>query len=637
MLNSIMHSKFYHKYRSLMLLCVDMTIVIISFVLAYLLKIDFDFNQFNNGIKAKLWIVTIFVILDFLFFFWIYRIPKSLWTYISAKEIFSIVKAVFFACMLLEIFVTLTYREVEIFTAIIIAGIIIIILMLGGRVIYRAIREYEYQRSGLGGEKMRNALIIGAGDSGYILLKGITKHKYYHANPVAFLDDAREGSVVSGLPVIGTLDYLSHAVPKYDIGIVFIAIPSLDVSRKRYIIDQLKHYGCEIKIMRRSVDLVDKDEDHIMSKIKDISIEDLLGRGEVSLEQDEIREYIAGKTILVTGAGGTIGGQLCREIFRFRPKMLYLLDINENGLYMLEQDFMRLKRQDPMYDDIEIVSEVLSIRDVMALDHFIGKVKPDVVYHAAAHKHVPLMETRPMEAVKNNIIGTRNLIDLSIKHGVDRLIMISTDKAVNPTTAMGATKRMTELILQSRRANGHTKLAAVRFGNVLGSNGSVIPIFKKQIEAGGPVTVTSKQIVRYFMTVPEAAKLVLQAGYYADGGEIFVLDMGEPVRILNLAENMISLSGYRPYQDIDIIEIGLRPGEKMFEELSWGDEDTEKTKNNLIFKNHVHYVDKVKLDHVIDELECMANSDIDPKAMKKAIMLSISIDYSLHPEHTKRI
>ncbi|MDO5696046.1 MAG: nucleoside-diphosphate sugar epimerase/dehydratase [Eubacteriales bacterium] len=632
MLKKIMHSQFYRKYRSLILLCLDMVIVMVSFVLAYMLKINFDMSEFDNGIKPRLWGVTAFVIADFLFFFWVYKIPKSLWTYISAKEIFSIVKAVFFACLTLEIFVTLTYREAQILTAVVIAGVIIIVLMLGGRVIYRALREYEYQRSGVPGGRLRNALIIGAGDSGYILLKGITKHKYYQARPVGFLDDARAGSIVSGIPVLGTIEDLALYVAKLDIGIVFIAIPSLTVSRKRYIIDSLKHFNCEVKVMRRSVDLVDEDEDSITSKIKDISIEDLLGRGEVELEQDEISEYIRGKTVLVTGAGGTIGGQLSREIFKFHPKTLYLLDVNENGLYMLEQDFMRKKRQEKGYDDIAVISEVLSIRDYKAMDLFMRETKPDVVYHAAAHKHVPLMETRPMEAVKNNVIGTRNLIDISIEHEVERLIMISTDKAVNPTTAMGATKRMTELLLQSRRNNGKTKLAAVRFGNVLGSNGSVIPIFKRQIETGGPVTVTSKEIVRYFMTVPEAAQLVLQAGYYADKGEIFVLDMGEPVRILSLAENMISLSGYRPYKDIDIIEVGLRPGEKMYEELSWSDEDTEKTKNNLIFKNHIHYVDKEKLDCVIDELEMMANSDIDRKTMKEAIMMGVSVDYSFVTE-----
>lgn len=625
MFNKLMNSSFYRNYRSTLLILIDILIVTISFIFAYLLKHDFEPDIWKVGVK-RLWLVTLFVWADYAFFFLLYKIHKSLWTYISAKEIFSIIKAVFFASATFEIFLVIFYRDVDVIISVIMASIVIIILMLGVRVVYRALREYQYQQSGSEGSR-RNALIIGAGDSGYILLKGITKHKYYKAKPVAFLDDNRIGSIVSGIPVVGTINDLTVSVAKYNIGIVFVAIPSISIEKKRYIIDALKHFDCEVKIMRNSVDLMESDEDSIAFKVKDLAIEDLLGRGEVHLEQREISEYITGKVVLVTGAGGTIGGQLCREIFDYKPKALYMLDINENGLYMLEQDFMRIKREEKDYESVQVVSEVLSIRDFRGLDYFLGEIKPDIVYHAAAHKHVPLMETRPMEAVKNNVIGTRNLIDLSIKHKVERLIMISTDKAVNPTTAMGATKRLTELILQSRRNNGVTKLAAVRFGNVLGSNGSVIPIFKKQIEAGGPITVTSRNIVRYFMTVPEAAQLVLQAGYYADSGEIFVLDMGKPVRIIELAENMIKLSGYVPYKDIDIIEIGLRPGEKMYEELSWSSEETEKTKNNLIFKNHIHNIDNEKLDKVIDELEVMANSNVEPAKMKKAIMMSILVEY----------
>lgn len=625
MFNKLMRTKFYKKNRSKILMCIDLIIVIASFMFAYFLKNDFKAELWEQGIR-KLWFVAIFVIIDFAFYFILYRIPKSLWTYISAKEIFTIIKAVFFSCATFEIFLVIFYRDVDVIVSVIMAGIVIVVAMLGVRVVYRAYREYRYQQKGTNGNR-RNALIIGAGDSGYILLKGLIKHKYYKAKPVAFLDDNRVGSIVSGIPVVGQLADLTSAIIKYRVGIVFIAIPSLSTDKKRYIVDALKHFDCEVKVMRNSVDLVESDEDSISFKVKDIAIEDLLGRGEVKLEQSEIKEYIENKVVLVTGAGGTIGGQLSREIFNYKPKKLYLLDINENGLYMLEQDFLRYKRENKDFEMVEVYSEVLSIRDYIGLEYFIKSIKPDLVYHAAAHKHVPLMETRPMEAVKNNVVGTRNLIDLSIKYEVERLIMISTDKAVNPTTAMGATKRLTELILQSRRNNGKTKLAAVRFGNVLGSNGSVIPIFKKQIEAGGPLTVTSRDIVRYFMTVPEAAQLVLQAGYYANEGEIFVLDMGNPVRIIDLAENMIKLSGFKPYKDIDIIEIGLRPGEKMFEELSWSNEETEKTKNNLIYKNFLQDVDSDKLDKVIDELEMMANSDIEPSKMKKAIMMSILVEY----------
>lgn len=624
--NKILASTIYKKYRSLMLIILDLIIVNISFMLAYLLKINFDMNNFKSNFWDKLLFLSIFVTLDYGIYFYCYKINKSLWTYISAKEIFSIIKAIFFASLTFEIFIYLFYRQVDIITAIMISSALILIMMLGVRVVYRALREYCYQEVGANGHR-KNAIIVGAGDSGYILLKGITKHKYYKSKVIGFLDDNKVGSVVSGVPVIGVLGDISDVVARNDVRMVFIAIPRLSIDKKRFLIEALKPFQCEIKIIRNSVDLLEVDEDTIASKMKDIAIEDLLGRGEVKLEQSEITEYIQGKKVLVTGAGGTIGGQLSREIFNYHPAILYLLDINENGLYMLEQDFLRYKRENPKYENIQVVSEVLSIRDDKALDYFIGNSKPDVVYHAAAHKHVPLMETRPMEAVKNNIIGTRNLIDISIKHQVERLIMISTDKAVNPTTAMGATKRMTELILQSRKNNGVTKLAAVRFGNVLGSNGSVIPIFRKQLQAGGPLTITNKGIVRYFMTVPEAAQLVLQAGFYADKGEIFVLDMGQPVRILDLAENMIRLSGFTPYKDIDIVEIGLRPGEKMYEELSWNDENTEKTKNDLIFKNNVQDVDAVKLNKVIDDLYEKAVSNISSKDMKAEIMKSIHNEY----------
>ena len=298
----------------------------------------------------------------------------------------------------------------------------------------------------------------------------------------------------------------------------------------------------------------------------------------------------------MTGAGGSIGSELCRQIVKFRPKELVMIDINENSLYMLEQEFNRDRTHGRLNPNIVIDSYIASIRDRSAIDSIFAQKRPEVVYHAAAHKHVPLMETRPMEAVKNNVFGTNNVIQSCIKHQVSRFIMISTDKAVNPTNVMGATKRMTEMILQANGNNGVTKMAAVRFGNVLGSNGSVIPIFKNQIKEGGPVTITDKNIIRYFMTIPEAAQLVLQAGYYADKGEIFVLDMGEPVKILDLAEKMIRLSGLEPYKDIDIVEIGLRPGEKMFEELRLDGEDTERTKNDLIFINHVMGISKQEID-----------------------------------------
>ena len=354
--------------------------------------------------------------------------------------------------------------------------------------------------------------------------------------------------------------------------------------------------------------------------LHDISIEDLLGRGEVHLDQSEIKSYLTDRIVAVTGAGGSIGSELCRQIVRFKPKKLVMIDINENYLYMLEQEFNRNRTHGLMDKDIEIVSIITSIRDFTALTDVFKKYQPEVVFHAAAHKHVPLMETRPMEAIKNNVFGTNNVIKACIKNKVSRFIMISTDKAVNPTNVMGASKRMTEMILQANGNNGVTKMAAVRFGNVLGSNGSVIPIFKGQIAEGGPVTITDKNIIRYFMTIPEAAQLVLQAGFYADKGEIFVLDMGQPVEILDLAEKMIRLSGYKPYEDIDIVEIGLRPGEKMFEELRLDGETTTRTKNNLIFKNNVMDITMEEINEKLKELSEVINEEASNEKIKECIL-----------------
>ena len=363
------------------------------------------------------------------------------------------------------------------------------------------------------------------------------------------------------------------------------------------------------------------------SVVADIKIEDLLGRGEIHLDQSEISSYLQDQVVVVTGAGGSIGSELCRQIVKFQPRKLVMIDINENSLYMLEQEFKRHIEHGQMSQNIEMKSLIASIRDKKAIDEIFSRYHPDVVYHAAAHKHVPLMETRPMEAIKNNVFGTNNVIHSCIEHRVKRFIMISTDKAVNPTNVMGATKRMTEMILQANGHNGVTKMADVRFGNVLGSNGSVIPIFKAQIAEGGPVTLTSKEIIRYFMTIPEAAQLVLQAGYYADQGDIFVLDMGEPVKILDLAEKMIRLAGLKPYEDIEIKEIGLRPGEKMFEELRLDGEDTTRTKNDLIYKNAPMDISVEDIDARLSQLHnVIYKENVTPSEIKETILNLIISD-----------
>ncbi|MDU8070142.1 MAG: nucleoside-diphosphate sugar epimerase/dehydratase, partial [Gemella haemolysans] len=466
-----------------------------------------------------------------------------------------------------------------------------------------------------GSSTYKNTFIIGAGDAGYILLKELSKNNIFRANVVCLIDDNRKNSVISGVTVVGTTYEILKLIPKYEVEQVFLAIPSISSYNKNRILNVLKEANVSVKVMSSGVAV--EDGESISKHLKDVSIEDLLGRGEVKLSQGEIRSYIRGKSILVTGAGGSIGSQIVREIFKFKPSQLVLVDVNENALYMLERDLDFEKSHSKEYDDISYISEIVSIREKDALAEVFDKYKPSVVFHAAAHKHVPLMERRPQEAIKNNVFGTKNVMDVAIEKEVERFIMISTDKAVNPTNAMGASKRLTEIILQSKGNKYKTKFAAVRFGNVLGSNGSVIPIFKEQIKKGGPITITHRNIIRYFMTIPEAAQLVLQAGYYASEGEIFLLDMGEPVKIIDLATNLIKLSGLEPYKDIDIEEIGLRPGEKMYEELSLDYESSEKTDNKMIYKNTTLDIDVEELDEKLVELKSMLGHSTNEEIRSK--------------------
>jgi len=534
--------------------------------------------------------------------FKLFGINKSLWSYLGVNEIVNICVSVFVADLITSILYqymlpdTFSNIRFAIFSPLlIIAGIMFI------RMLYRALREREVGRTGKATYK--NTFIIGAGDAGYILLKELSKNNVFRANVVGLIDDRRKNSVISGVTVVGTTYELLKLIPKYEVEQVFLAIPSIDAYNKNRILNILKEANISIKVMGSGVTV--EDGESISKHLKDVSIEDLLGRGEVKLSQGEIRSYLRGKSVLVTGAGGSIGSQIVREIFKFKPSNLILVDVNENALYMLERDLDFERSHSKEYEGVNYISEIFSIREKEALREVFDKYKPEVVFHAAAHKHVPLMERRPQEAIKNNVFGTKNVMDVAIEKDVERFIMISTDKAVNPANAMGASKRLTEIILQSKGNKYKTKFAAVRFGNVLGSNGSVIPIFKEQIRKGGPITITHRNIIRYFMTIPEAAQLVLQAGYYASEGEIFLLDMGEPVKIIDLATNLIKLSGLEPYKDIAIEEIGLRPGEKMYEELSLDYENSEKTDNKMIYKNTTLDIDVDELNVKLDKLQAM--------------------------------
>ncbi|MGX8832914.1 polysaccharide biosynthesis protein [Amedibacillus sp. YH-ame6] len=600
MIDKMFQNKFYLNHRELMLIALDLCTVFISFLLAYWIKIEFRFPNFQQMDIIKVASAMIAVFIIYYISFMLFKIHKSLWKYVGPIETMRIGVSVVCATFLLFLGAMLIGLSRSYLSIIATGGLLTALLMFNTRVCYRLYRRYTMKADG---KDLDKAIIIGAGDAGYILMKELVQNDNYSINIVGFVDDRKTRNEVSGYRVLGDTYDIPEIVTKYGIKIAFIAMPSASKEAVRRIYDLCQASKLETKIMK-DTDYLLSDENRSKKKypIENISIEDLLGRGEIYLDQTEIKSYIADRVVLVTGAAGSIGSELCRQIVKFNPKQLIMLDINENSLYMLEQEFDRNREHGTLNPKIEILSLIASIREYSAILDIFKENAPEVVFHAAAHKHVPLMETRPIEAIKNNVFGTNNVINACIKHKVSRFIMISTDKAVNPTNVMGATKRMTEIILQANGNNGVTKMAAVRFGNVLGSNGSVIPIFKQQIAEGGPVTITDKSIIRYFMTIPEATQLVLQAGFYADKGEIFVLDMGQPVKILDLAEKMIRMSGYKPYEDIEIKEIGLRPGEKMFEELRLDGETTIRTKNDLIFKNNAM---KISLDEINDKLDAL--------------------------------
>ncbi|MBO5067269.1 MAG: polysaccharide biosynthesis protein [Clostridia bacterium] len=454
-------------------------------------------------------------------------------------------------------------------------------------------------------------VIIGAGGAGAMLIREMKTSQKANLVPVCVLDDDpnKKDRYVNGVKVVGTTDDVEYFAKAYSVQQIIIAMPSVDRQTTSKIIARCQKTNCKIKMLPGIYQLAQGNVS--VSDVKDVSIEDLLGREQVRVNLDEIIGYIEQKTVLVTGGGGSIGSELCRQIATHNPKHLIIVDIYENNAYDIEQELLR------NIPGINLTVLIASVRDENKINKIFEEYKPEIVFHAAAHKHVPLMETSPNEAVKNNVVGTFNVASAAGKFGVKRFILISTDKAVNPTNVMGATKRICEMIIQTMNKRFDTEYVAVRFGNVLGSNGSVIPLFKKQIKNGGPVTVTHKDIVRYFMTIPEAVSLVLQAGAYAKGGEIFVLDMGEPVRIYDLAENMIKLSGFEPHVDIEIKVTGLRPGEKLYEERLMAEEGLLKTENKMISIGKPLEIDEKNLFESLTLLKEKAYEETDD--MKKLV------------------
>ena len=450
-------------------------------------------------------------------------------------------------------------------------------------------------------------LIIGAGCAGEMVVKELEKNPQLNKKAVAIIDDdtTRIGDQISGVDIVGTRNSILKIVKLYKIDEIIFSIANVSKKGKKEIIDICKNTNCKIKTIPGIYEIIDGKVD--IKQVRDVDIEDLLGREPIEVDFNLMGSYIQDSTILVTGAGGSIGSELCRQIANIRPKKLIMLDNYENNLYSIQQELIR-----KYGDSIKMIAVVASIREQKRMEKIFDKYRPEVVFHAAAHKHVPLMENSPGEAIKNNIFGTLNVARLADTYKVKRMVLISTDKAVNPTNIMGATKRAAEMIIQTINKNSETEFVAVRFGNVLGSNGSVIPLFKKQIAEGGPVTITHPDIIRYFMTIPEAVQLVLQAGAMAKGGEIFILDMGEPVKIVDLANNLIRLSGFEPGVDIKIECIGLRPGEKLYEELLMSEEGLTKTANSKIFIGKPVEFDSKKVMHNLEILKKIVdNEDVE--------------------------
>ncbi len=620
MLHMFFENTIYRKHREKLLLILDLLIVLFSYLIAYWSKNDFQLRTMQLGLTGSEVIVgCVILLIIYACSFAFFKVYKSLWKYIGVDELIRLTASNILAMIIVMFLSQLYFGMFSLISLELIAGVYALIIMSGVRVLYRLLRRYSLKKNA----KEVKTIVIGAGDAGNLLLRELRQNNSLNYKIVGFIDDFKKDLMIGGYPILGTTEDLKSVKEKYNVESALIAISHVSQKDLRRIYDECVNNGLDTKIMNFQF----KNDTKNNSVVADIKIEDLLGRGEIHLEQNEISSYLTDQVVVVTGAGGSIGSELCRQIVKFQPRKLIMIDINENSLYMLEQEFKRHIEHGLMSQNIDLKSLIASIRDKKAIDEIFERYHPDVVYHAAAHKHVPLMETRPMEAIKNNVFGTNNVIHSCIEHKVKRFIMISTDKAVNPTNVMGATKRMTEMILQAHGHNGVTKMAAVRFGNVLGSNGSVIPIFKAQIAEGGPVTLTSKEIIRYFMTIPEAAQLVLQAGYYADQGDIFVLDMGEPVKILDLAEKMIRLAGLKPYEDIEIKEIGLRPGEKMFEELRLDGEDTTRTKNDLIYKNAPMDISVEDIDAKLSQLHNVIYKEhVTPSEIKETILSLIISD-----------
>ena len=593
----------FHAQKALRVACLvlaDLILINLSAFLALYIRFEFDFRQLyaTTFLRDMLIYAGINSACTILIFH-ILKLYNSLWEFASVSELVRTALGCFFSAVFYMVGMFMLHLTVpRSFPAI---YMLILCLLCGAlRLSYRCVRR---TRAGLRSEGEKRTMLIGGGQAGAIALREFQTSPRSENKVVCIIDDApnKVGSYLGGVKIVGGRSAIARMAEKYDIDEIILAIPSASRQEKLQILNYCHNTSCTLRTLPGICQLANGEVR--IEQIREVDIEDLLGRETVKIDLDEVAAYITGKTVLVTGGGGSIGSELCRQAAAQRPKRLIIFDIYENNAYDIQ---MELRRTHP---ELDLVVLIGSVRDRERVMQVFDRYRPDLVCHAAAHKHVPLMETSPFEAIKNNVFGTYNVAQAADRFGTQRFILISTDKAVNPTNVMGASKRLCEMIVQMMNDRSATEYVAVRFGNVLGSAGSVIPLFRKQIRSGGPVTVTDKRVIRYFMTIPEAVQLIFQAGAYARGGEIFVLDMGEPVRIDDLARNMIRLSGFEPDVDIPIVYTGLRPGEKLYEELLLSGEGMQKTKNDLIYIGHEIAFDPAAFEENLMLLRAIPESD----------------------------
>lgn len=606
-----MINKYRLNKREFLVLLMDLLAVCFSYALAYLLRLDAQLSEYE---KSAFWKSLPLVVGFRLVAFYYYGTFRSIWRYISVNDLKIILQAVTVSSILIVSTVGFLFHFQGFPRSVFLIDWLLLIFIVGGARFSKRL-YYEFT-GGTPSESAQNILLVGAGDAAELIVREIKNNPRVEYNPIGFVDDdeSKVGRIIHGIPILGTTNDIQKIVSKMDIREILIAIPSARGETIRKIIEKCRATGVSFKILPGLENLLDGKVS--INQIREIDENDLLGREPIELDLPTISQDIRSKRVLVTGAGGSIGSELCRQILRLEPELLILFDRSENSLYHID---LELLETFPESKKKVVVGDIL---DLPRLEEVFSRHRPELVFHAAAYKHVPMMEFHPLEALKNNVIGTKNVALTAIKYQAKKVIMISTDKAVRPVNVMGASKRAAEIYIQALNQNSQTRFVTVRFGNVLNSEGSVIPLFKKQIQKGGPITVTHPEIYRYFMTIPEASRLVLQAGVMGKGGEIYLLDMGKPVRILDLAIDLITLSGLKPWIDIDIIFTGLRPGEKLYEELLTEGEGILPTHHNkiMIAKSLEMNWEKINSDLIdLDEIIRQNNQEESRQWLKRVV------------------